>query len=623
MHVRLIPHRPNPAPMLAFPRCHWLRGLPLLILAVIMASTPALAQDFGSAMDEQQAMILRQARQQSLDRLRTGGPMALEGAIDADEYVVGPGDEFVVSIGGLMATQATTIVTADGRLVVPDAGTFVVAGLSLAEAQDLVRVGLRRVYRNVASDVALAQPRQFYVHVSGAVERPGRHIVAPIARVEDAVAAGMDGQSPLFVFRSSERPQSSASVRPALRNIEVRRRDGSSHTVDLLRYYATGETSHNPYLLDGDALYVPTLEPGGARMVFVEREAANPTDRQRGNVLSVDHRPDDSVLTLLLVAGGRELVESTNSVRLTRREADGGITSRTVDVNAIRSGSSPDPSIRPDDRILIPRTNRGQGAASIVGFVQYPGTYPVVEGVTTLSDLVEAAGGLRPDALLRASYLERVDDASGARDRTPDFDDPRQQVPQPVRRALEMEEVAFQSARLSDLPFASRQYLGRELTGFRRVSLDLGGNMSAIPETPLQDGDRFVVPRDPMAVLVVGQVRQPGYVPFREGADAAYYVEQTGGIGPAASSIFVREAASGYFRPADSGALRSGDVIFVDRDLVADTESLQALTLQEQQLAFQREQQRSMNRMQLVQTVVAVAGAAATLVTTYLLATRN
>jgi polysaccharide biosynthesis/export protein len=608
--------------MIAFPRRHWLRGLPLLLLAVIIVSPAAPAQDFGSAMDEQQAMMLRQARQQSLDRLRTGGPIALEGAIDADEYLVGPGDEFVVSIGGAMATQVTTVVTADGRLVVPDAGTFVVAGLSLAEAQDRIRVGLRRVYRNVASDVALAQPRQFYVHVSGAVERPGRHIVAPIARVEDAVAAGMDGQSPLFVFRASERPPGSASARPALRNIEVRRRDGSSQTVDLLRYYATGETAHNPYLVDGDALYVPTLEAGGARMVFVEREALNSTDRQRGNVLSVDHRPDDSVLTLLLVAGGRELVESTDFIRLTRRESDGGITSRSVDVGAIRSGASPDPAIMPDDRILIPRTNRGRGSASIVGLVQFPGTYPVVDGVTTLSDLIEAAGGLRPDALLRAAYLERVDGASGVGDRAPDFDDPRQQVPQQARRAMEMEEAAFESARLSDLPFASRQYLGRELTGFRRVSLDLGDNPSTIPETPLQDGDRFVVPRDPGAVLVVGQVRQPGYVPLREGADAAYYVEQTGGTGPAASSIFVREAESGYFRRADAGALRSGDVVFVDRDLVADTESLQALTLQEQQLAFQRDQQRQTARLQIFQASLAVVSTAVAIVTTYLLATR-
>ena len=69
------------------------------------------------------------------------------------------------------------MVTADGVLLLPEIGSFRIAGLTLAEARARIETALRQTYRNVPTEVALAQPRQFYVHVSGEVERPGRHVM--------------------------------------------------------------------------------------------------------------------------------------------------------------------------------------------------------------------------------------------------------------------------------------------------------------------------------------------------------------------------------------------------------------------------------------------------------------
>src|SRR5690606_17372264 len=52
-----------------------------------------------------------------------------------------------------------------------------------------------------------------------------------------------------------------ARYRPSFRNVLVTRRDGTTERVDLLRYYATGDTAANPYLRDGDTLFLPFFDP--------------------------------------------------------------------------------------------------------------------------------------------------------------------------------------------------------------------------------------------------------------------------------------------------------------------------------------------------------------------------
>lgn len=549
--------------------------------------------------------------------------MPLEGSLDPASYIVGPGDVFSVSIGGAVPLQLSPRVTADGTLLIPEVGSFSVAGLTLADARERVEVGLRRTFRNVETSTALAQPRQFYVHVSGEVSRPGRHVAVPVARVEDALAAAMEGGNPLQALETQRREYETYAGLPALRNIEVHRQSGERIIVDLMRYYATGDTDFNPYLRDGDRLYVPTFQSEG-EAVFVERESPDAIFRstegggERPRTTLIDYRPDDTVTTLLLVAGGPELLAQTDTVRLLRTRTNGTLEAQAVDVSAIRIGSAADVPLQPRDRLLLPALAARAGSAAAAGFVVYPGVYPIVTGETTLRDLVEATGGIRPDGLLRAAYLERREPISPDADALPAFD-----ALEPEVRGARIEQAIAEQTALSDLPFSSRQYLSRELLQYQRVSLELSDDPASIPDIPLRDGDRFVVPRDPGAVLVIGQVSNPGYVPYRASADAAYYIEQAGGRGPAAAEAYLREAGSGVIRSPEGAALASGDVLFVDRLPAADTESLQALSLQERQLVFQEERELANRRFQYIQTGLSIIGTAAGIITTYLLITRE
>lgn len=614
--------------VLSRPAAALYRCLPFL--ALFAACLPSQAQVPPSLAGlEQQARFTEQARQQATERILAAGGVPLEGAIDPTTYIVGPGDVFSIATGGAIPQLFAPTVSADGILVLPSVGSFAVAGLSLAEARNRVGAALQRAFRNVPTDVALSQPRQFYVHVSGEVKRPGRHVAVPVARVEDALAAAMEGGNPLQTLDELRQTPWVRTALPALRNVTVERQDGERILVDLLRYYATGDTRYNPYLRDGDRLYVPTFSSDGDA-VFVEYPSRELVDRVivNGTTQTVprttsqaktkvyDFRPDDTVTGLLLVAGGPELLAKTPTVQLLRN-AGGTLESSTVDIAAIVAGATPDRPLEARDRILLPDPGLRSGVAEADGFVGHPGTYPIVTGETTLPDLVAAAGGLRPDGLLRAAYLERRGSLNA-----PERGLALDAVSNPETRADFVEEQIFEQARLTDLPFGSRQYLTRELLQFQRVSLELGDDVASIPAIPLRDGDRFVVPRDPGAVLVVGQIRNPGYVPYEAGADAAYYIAQAGGVGPAAAEVYLREVGTGALRTPENAMIRSGDALFVDREPIADTGALQALTLQERQIDIQRESAAVNRRGQYIQAGLAVLSTAVGVLTTYLF-TRN
>ncbi len=578
------------------------RALTWTALALALLPPPALAQG-ELTPEQQQALAAQQVRQQATQRILAAGSVPLEGAVDPAEYVVGPGDVFSISVGGALATQTAAAVSADGALIVPEIGSFEVAGLTLAEARARVAAGLRRIYRNVETEVALAQPRQFYVHVSGAVEAPGRRVAIPVARVEDALAEAMGGESPVQAFRRRRAENPRASL-PALRNVEVRRRGTAPFSVDLLRYYTTGDLSENPYLRDGDALYVPTFNvEGGALTVGLPRRPDE----------VVDYRPGDRLTDVLLVVGGRGVAERGRA-RIIRTGPDGALVASEYALGAIAEGAAADPPLQPLDRIQV-LADVGRGLAIAAGEVAHPGAYPIAVGETTLRDLVEAVGGITSEGLLRAAYLERRGAAWEAEGL------PSLEAVDPEERVALLEQTTFENARLSDLPFGSRQYMVRELLQFQRVSLDLGDDPATIPPIPLRDGDRFVVPRDPGAVRVIGQVRNPGLIPLEPGADAAYYIERAGGLGPAATGVYVREAGTGYLRPPGGAPIRSGDFVFVDREVIADTEALQALALQEQQFLLQEEREARSARFELIRTGLALVGTVATVVTTYLLIT--
>jgi protein involved in polysaccharide export with SLBB domain len=162
------------------------------------------------------------------------------------------------------------------------------------------------------------------------------------------------------------------------------------------------------------------------------------------------------------------------------------------------------------------------------------GVYSVQPG-ETLRQLLTRAGGFTPDAFLYASEFTRESVRRVERQRIIEYAD-----------ALEGEITArsanLASSALTDRDAAAAQESGaqaratlnrlRQAQPTGRIVFQLkpdANDVASIPDLPLEDGDRFVVPKKPSNVSVQGQVYYANAFVFEKGKRVKDYLHLAGG----------------------------------------------------------------------------------------------
>ncbi|WP_245771992.1 polysaccharide biosynthesis/export family protein [Rhodothermus profundi] len=568
---------------------HWLSITGGLLL---LCASSLYGQELPPAQRQTLPLPFQQLLQRQLERSAEG--LALEGPVRPEAYRVGPGDVLTILIGGAFGQKLRVEVSAEGKLTLAEIGVLPVAGKSLAAVRDTVQRFLRPHFANVPIEVTLSRPRSFYVHITGAVPRPGRVRASATARVSDIIEAAFESPSEITPPPSSEvaqespallsapflrtyRAESSSDFMPALRNVLLHRRDSTTLRIDLLRYYTTGTLAHNPYLQDGDVIEVPSFHVQ-RDAVIVQGPVPYPG--------AYDVRPDDTVLDLLVVAAGRDGLHHLTEVRLIRKPAaaDTATASQLITIDSLLQHPTRAPRLRPGDRVMVLEPEMATAAA--YGFVRYPGTYPITHGKTTVRQLIKMAGGLLPEANPRVAYIERT-------------------------RSFYFKGTA----QATDLDFFGRAYLRQSLQT-NRIVVNVADILEGkAPDLPLYDGDRVVIPRNEQTVFVAGHVAKPGYVPYQPGQPARYYILQAGGLGPQARAVYVFDAGTGQVRRGLEAPVYSGDTIFVDRQPMADTPEIAQLVLNDQ---ISRRQ----HRILTVQTILTGISTIVGIITAYAAITR-
>ncbi len=472
----------------------------------------------------------------------------MDGPVDPKEYIVGPGDIFMVSIWSAVPLNFQVAVTPEGTMVIPSVNEVVVSGLSLEETKKTVITEIKKKYLSGTASISLAQPRHFTVTVRGVVLNEQTLVVQASNRVETVLRTANDIETYKAKIINVEQTRLNAEKVDKIlstsskRNIRIIHKDGTTGTADIEKYIATRNITYNPLLHDGDVIIVP---PNELEQRFIGVYGAV---TKEGTYEFVE---GDSLLNLIAIAGGITKNADMEYVTVSRIDALGISSEMLINLAKIVSHEGADIVLQRGDRILVPQKKAldRAGVISVEGEVMTPGTYSIIQDSTKLSEVIKKTGGLTKYALLNGAVLYR----GKVKEEEHEIDYLR------MRKGLTTSE---------DTLYFSNETALKNKIGIVSVDfISLLEKSDLSKDVTLFDGDRIVIPAKTNSVYVFGEVKFPGYIRFTKGKDVNYYIATAGGQTEFAEGgdIMIIKAGSKQWLSVKETTIEEGDYVWIPK----------------------------------------------------------
>ena len=212
-------------------------------------------RDLYTQVPEQVSKLRRFGSDMFVDRGLGTKQLTVDIPIGPD-YILGVGDGLIINLWGGVSQSFSRTVDREGKIVLPEAGTIVVAGLSLDRAQALIQGALSQQFRDAKVAVTIARLRTVRVYVVGDVQRPGAYDISSLS-------------TPLNALYAAGGPTSVGSLRIArhYRGKELIRE------VDLYEFLLRGVRPDTERIEDGDTILVSPVGRQVAVSGMVKRPA--------------------------------------------------------------------------------------------------------------------------------------------------------------------------------------------------------------------------------------------------------------------------------------------------------------------------------------------------------------
>ncbi len=372
-----------------------------------------------------------------------------------EDYRLGAGDEVYIDIWGASQITFSATISPDGNVDVEGYGPIYVSGLTVAEANNRLRNTLGSRYANSKVRLTVGTTRTISINVMGEVAAPGTYTVSPFATAFHALymAGGVNNIG-------------------TLRDIQVWRKGKKISSIDIYDYILNGKLKGNVRLMDDDIIIVGTYDC----LVDIRGKVKRP--------MFYEMKPSESVATLIKYAGGFTGDAYKENVRLIRK-SEGQMAIYNLDEIERANFKINDADSLYVDSVL----NRFRNMVEIKGAVFRPGMFQMDGSISTVRQLVDAAGGITEYAFTNRVILHR-------------------------RKKDHSLEV---------------------------ISLDLKELLAhRIADIPLHNEDVLFIPSNKEAneektVSIYGEVREGGIFPFAENTTLEDLILQAGGLKDAAS----------------------------------------------------------------------------------------
>ena len=293
-----------------------------------------------------------------------------------DDYRLGPGDEVYIDVWGASQQRFECTVSPEGVINIENFGPVQVSGLTVAQTNARLRSTLGARYAGSDVRLTVGQTRTITVDVMGEVKTPGTYTLSAFSTVFHALymAGGTNDIG-------------------TLRNIKVFRNGRQITTCDIYDYILNGNMKGNVRLQSGDVVVVGSYEC----LVQVTGKVKRP--------MYYEMKSTESVGTLLRYAGGFTGDAYDQLVRLIRKS--GGQLS-VFSLDEFERGNF---QLADGDSVAVDSTlQRYRNMVEVKGAVFRTGKYQMDGSITTVRQLIEAAGGLCEDAMKTRAVLHRLTD---------------------------------------------------------------------------------------------------------------------------------------------------------------------------------------------------------------------
>jgi protein involved in polysaccharide export with SLBB domain len=300
------------------------------------------------------------------------------------DYVLGAGDGLTINLWGGISQSFSPVIDREGKIVLPEAGTLVVAGLTLHHAQSAIAGALKQQFHNAQVDVTIARLRTVRIYVVGDVQRPGAYDLSSLS-------------TPINALYAAGGPTSVGSLRI------VRHYRGKQllREVDLYDFLLNGSHIDEERLQSGDTLLIPPAGPQIAVFGMVKRPAI------------YELKGSASLADVLNDAGGATVAAALNFITIERIQPNQQ--RETVSLE-LPSSSTPEAAlqaiaafkVKDGDRIrLAPILPHSERAIYVEGHVVRPGKFPYRDGMR-LTDVIHTYQDLLPEPAVKGDLIRLV-----------------------------------------------------------------------------------------------------------------------------------------------------------------------------------------------------------------------
>lgn len=390
------------------------------------------------------------------------------------DYIVGPGDTFVVQLYGKQNAQYSLEVSREGVIQFPEIGPISLAGLKFSQAQGAIERTVSEQMIGVKSAVTMGTLRTIRVFVLGDAVQPGSYVVGSLSTMTNALFAS-----------------GGVNEIGSLRNIQLKRQGQIVTTLDLYDLLLNGDTRNDTRLQPGDVIFIPPI----GTTVGVDGEVRRPA--------IYEIKQEKSIGDVLRLAGGMMPTAYPQASRVERINEQGDRTVLDVDLSTHQGRAQP---IKAADVVRIYSVlDTQENIITIEGHVKRPGITAWRSGIR----VSQVLGGIRellPNPDLNAALVLR-------------------EVP-PARKLSVLlfnpGEAFSRPGSAEDVPLQPR-----DTVIIFDLETDRGKQMEPIVQRLRTQADRL---NRQKVVSVAGNVRFPGNYPLTDGMSAQHLIRLAGGL---------------------------------------------------------------------------------------------